>query len=56
MEIKNILSKKTHVMVGKLIITDHINKMIATVTYNPPKSEHGGMLKSLKRKIFKSDN
>lgn len=38
-----------------MVITDHINKLEATVTYNPPKPEgSGGMMKSLKNKLFKS--
>lgn len=55
MEIQNILSDRTHVMVGQLVITDHINKMTATATYNPPQhKEGGGMLKSFKNKLWKS--
>lgn len=30
-----ILSNKNHVMTGKLELIDHINKLTATVTYNP---------------------
>lgn len=37
-----------------MVITDHINKLEATVTYNPPKAEGGGVMKSLKKKLFKS--
>lgn len=37
-----------------MIITDHINKLEAIVTYNPPKPEGGGVMKSLKKKLFKS--
>lgn len=37
-----------------MTITDHINKLEAIVTYNPPKQEGGGMLRGLKNKLFKS--
>jgi hypothetical protein len=37
-----------------MIITDHINKLEAVVTYNPPKPDGGGVMKSLKNKLFKS--
>jgi len=37
-----------------MIIIDHINKLEAIVTYNPPRSEGGGVMKSLKNKLFKS--
>lgn len=37
-----------------MVITDHINKLEAIVTYNPPKAEGGGMLRGLKNKLFKS--
>jgi len=37
-----------------MIITDHINKLEAVVTYNPPKEGGGGMFKGLKSKLFKS--
>jgi hypothetical protein len=35
-----------------MVITDHINKLEATVTYGPPKE--GGMLKSFRNKLFKT--
>ena len=38
-----------------MIITDHINKLEAVVTYNPkPEGGSGGMFKGLKNKLFKS--
>lgn len=54
MEIQNILSDRTHNMKGELVITDHINKLIATCTYNPTEHKEGGMLRSFKNKIWKS--
>lgn len=47
---------RVHNMVGQMVITDHINKLEATVTYNPPKQDNsgGGVMKSLKSKLFKS--
>lgn len=54
MEIQNILSDRTHQMIGQLVITDHINKLVATCTYNPPEPKEGGMLKSFKNKLWKS--
>ena len=59
-EIQGLLSDRTHVLVGKLEITDHINKLVATVTYNPSQdnstNSNGsgiGILKSFKIKFFK---
>jgi hypothetical protein len=48
---------RVHTIVGTTTIIDYINKLEATVTYNPPKSPNGkgksgGMLKSLKNKIM----
>lgn len=37
-----------------MVITDHINKLEATVTYNPPKADGGGVMKSLRKKLFKT--
>lgn len=43
---------RTHCITGALVITDHINKLEATVTYNPPKpAEVGGLMKSFKKKL-----
>lgn len=48
------IGDRVHNIQGTLVVTDHINKLEATVTYNPPKNEGGGMMKSLKSKLFKS--
>jgi len=37
--------------VGKMYITDHINKLEVVVTYDPPK-QSSGMLSSLKGKLW----
>lgn len=37
-----------------MTITDHINKLEAIVTYNPPKAEGGGVMRTLRNKLFKS--
>ena len=29
--------ERTHNLVGEMLITDHINKLEAVITYNPPK-------------------
>jgi hypothetical protein len=45
---------RVHNIQGQLRITDHINKLEAVVTYNPPKQEGGGVMKSIRNKLFKS--
>jgi len=45
---------RVHSIYGELVITDHINKLEAVVTYNP-KSEKS-VLKSFKSKLFKSSD
>lgn len=38
-----------------MIVTDHINKLEAVVTYNPQKKEKKGMLKNLFKKKTDSE-
>lgn len=49
-----VLTNRTHNMISNCEITDHINKLVATVTYNPKQSN--GYLNSFKNKLFKSDD
>jgi hypothetical protein len=37
-----------------MVITDHINKLEAVVTYNPKPENSTGVFKGLKNKLFKS--
>jgi hypothetical protein len=43
---------RVHNMLGELVITDHINKLEAVVTYNPQTGK--SVLKSFKSKLFRS--
>jgi hypothetical protein len=47
------MGDRVHNVVGVLTVTDHINKLEATATYNPKVENGGGMLKSFKNKLFK---
>lgn len=56
-EISNLTgSEKLHNMVGQMIITDHINKLEAVITYNPKPEGGTSVFKSLKNKLLKSGN
>lgn len=41
---------RVHSQTGDLVITDHINKLEAVVTYNPQNGR--GVLKSFRNKLF----
>jgi hypothetical protein len=57
MEISGLtLGDRVHNLIGQMVITDHINKLEAVITYNPKPENSSGMLKGLKNKFFKSKN
>lgn len=45
---------RVHNITGDLVITDHINKLEAIVTYNPQTSK--SVLRSFKNKLWRSSN
>lgn len=53
-EISNLTgNERVHNLIGQMIITDHINKLEAVVTYNPKPEGSSGMFQSLKNKFKK---
>ena len=55
MEITGLtVGERLHNMHGQLVITDHINKLEAIVTYNPGKENNTGIISGLKTRLFKS--
>ncbi len=54
-EISNLTgSERIHNMMGQMVITDHINKLEAVITYNPKPEGGSSVFKSLKNKFMKS--
>ena len=54
-EISNLTgTERIHNMMGQMVITDHINKLEAVITYNPKPEGGTSVFKSLKNKFMKS--